>query len=455
MLIGVETNTRMTSFSAVATGTQELSTLLRHLWGLPQSHVTVLDSRASAEDVLGAVRDAAQAARDTLLVYFAGHGIRDFAGEKFYLCLAAADPDCPQIGTVAYRDLRDVVRRAGVTARYRLTVLDCCFSGMAGTMGPPGVATRIQLAKALDEVPSPTSEPVEDYGDVVFTSAPHDRESFVLPGAVYPETTGELLGILAHGVPGLGAELSVHELWQRVRKQLVSRGSPEPQLFAQNTAAHHLGFPNRAAGATVADLPHTVIPGTSVPGAGGTRGDTGSDLVRAGTGQARNGTESMSSARPAPADAHDWQPAPVGRWRPEDQPPYPQEGSDDLFHQQRERRELMKRASADLKRKFRMVRRRLYVPPHVRSPTSVATWLHRSTGDPRWTVIADSVKALSLNLQPYSPGGSVDPYAATAGISSRPTYVLTMATVDAYRARVEQLRADIDKLTGLHSEPPE
>lgn len=87
-------------------------------------------------------------------------------------------------------------------------------------------------------------------------------------------------------------------------------------------------------------------------------------------------------------------------------------------------------------------------------------WLHESTGDRRWTVIAESVEFLQDRRDGYVRRGVSDPYAAQVahqvpGGISRPDYELTIETVNAYRERVDQLRADIRRLTALHADPRE
>lgn len=436
VLVGMDAYTGMTPLPSTAVGTQRLSRLLRDLWGLPDSHVTVLGAEASGQEVLSAVRDAAKATSDTLVVYFAGHGLRDLEGEDLYLCLAGADPAYPQVGTVMYRDLRRVIRIAGAAARYRLTVLDCCYSGLAGAMSAHGPATRTELALALDEDPTQESDPTEDHGDVVLTSAPHDRQSYAPPGATYPEATGELIKILERGIPGIGPELSVTLAWQRVRRRLLARRSPEPQQFAQNKVADSLCFPNRAA---TAAMPAEVSEQAKRYSAELPESSTETD-------QKQKNSEGVPPVDPAGAPGPDWQPAPVGRWRPESELPYP---GDAYFKQQRTHRYLLDEAWADLRKEFKTVRRRLQVPFHVRSPLNIAAWLHRSTGDPRWEVIAESIKALQNRKEGYDPPSVPDPYAAH--VPRSPHYQLTREIVNAYRERADQLRADINKLTDLHA----
>ncbi|MFC9706042.1 PQQ-binding-like beta-propeller repeat protein [Streptomyces sp. NPDC056943] len=246
--IGAYTHPDLASLPAADAAARKLAALFLDagIWGLPAEHITVLSADVSSSAVLAAVRDAAKNVTDTLVVYFSGHGLRD-RSEHLYLALRDADADHPQIGTLPYRALRDVVRQAGYRARYRLTLLDCCYSGLAGSMAGADAPTRADLAQALDEPRTTENDEAEDYGDVVLTSAPPTRRSFVLPGAAYPEFTGELIDVLNHGIPGAGPSISVESAWRKVRTRLRERGSPEPQQFAQNSVAQRLRLHNRAA----------------------------------------------------------------------------------------------------------------------------------------------------------------------------------------------------------------
>lgn len=249
VLIGIDTYTHpdVTPLPEAAAGARRLAELLHDtsVWGLPAGHVTVLGAKASSEQILSVVRDQAQRATDTLLVYFAGHGLRD-RNDLLYLALAGADPDHPQIGTLLYRPLRDVLRQAGHQARYRLTVLDCCFSGLAGAQSATTVPTRDDLARTLEEPTDGQADGVDDHGDCLLTSAPPTARSYVLPGALFPEFTGELISILEHGIADAGPTLSVDDAWQRIRRHMHGRNSPEPQQFAQNDVARQVHFHNRA-----------------------------------------------------------------------------------------------------------------------------------------------------------------------------------------------------------------
>ncbi|MGW2787702.1 caspase, EACC1-associated type [Streptomyces populi] len=251
VLIGVGdyTHSTLPSLPTAEEGARVLADLLRNplIWGLPPQHVTLLGSTATKEEILTAVRDAARQATDTVLVYFAGHGLRNRLRDQLYLALATTDQNHPQIGTLPYLELREVLRQAGYRARFRITIFDCCYSGLAGTMSPATPSSRSELAHMLHEPAEPATESPDGHGDCVLTSAPSTHASFAPAAARFPEFTGELIDILDHGITGAGQTLTLEEIWRAVHQRLLARGSPEPQQFAQNNAARRAQFLNRAA----------------------------------------------------------------------------------------------------------------------------------------------------------------------------------------------------------------
>ncbi|QHV83431.1 hypothetical protein C3K23_00005 (plasmid) [Streptomyces sp. 604F] len=111
--IGDYRHDSLASMPAAATGANCLARLLRDqsVWDSPLS----TSPTPQRLGILTAVRDAAVATEDTLLVYFAGHGLRDLGGH-LYLALTDADPDYPQLGTLPYLQLRDLIRQSGYRA---------------------------------------------------------------------------------------------------------------------------------------------------------------------------------------------------------------------------------------------------------------------------------------------------------------------------------------------------
>ncbi|CUW28375.1 caspase family protein [Streptomyces reticuli] len=268
VLLGVPDYRRLAPLPGVAAGVARLGDLLCDptVWGLPRRHVTVLDGRASADDVLAAVRDAGEATDDTLLVYFAGHGLREPGGDQLYLALADADDDHLAIGTLPYPEVLRVARRAAGRARWRITFLDCCYSGLAIPMGGSGaVMGRAELARLV-------SEPGDGHGrsgSWLMTSASRTQRSFTPPHG-YPYFTGALIDVLESGVPGAGPELGVRDFVRRVEERFQERirgripdpDRPEPQYVGHNVDPDEPWVRNRAH-----VTPHVVPPRSTLPAA--------------------------------------------------------------------------------------------------------------------------------------------------------------------------------------------
>ncbi|WP_406263007.1 hypothetical protein OHT93_00220 [Streptomyces sp. NBC_00191] len=156
-------------------------------------------------------------------------------------------------------------------------------------------------------------------------------------------------------------------------------------------------------------------------------------------------------AVPASVPMPDWQPAPVRRWRPETELPYPGPWNhvDPHLATQRDRLALLRTAWGEFKKDLKPIRRRLRVPFHVRAAHRTVDWLHRSTGDSRWLRIGESIEALQHYENEYAPHGLAD---AHTYFAYPPAYELTMDTVIAYRRSVAQLRIHLNKLADLHAE---
>ncbi|WP_055591441.1 caspase family protein [Streptacidiphilus griseoplanus] len=137
---------------------------------------------------------------DLLLFYFAGHGV---LAEDDRLCLALPGT-VDEPGRTARTSLPvDAVLEAmrGVRARYKVAVLDCCFSGRA--MEAPAAAS-IHLLTAT----GPTRK--ARYGD----------------GSRFTGFTGALLELLSQGVPEGGEYLDLSTVHRRLAVSLPA--APEP-----------------------------------------------------------------------------------------------------------------------------------------------------------------------------------------------------------------------------------
>ncbi|NED81687.1 caspase family protein, partial [Streptomyces sp. SID11233] len=163
---------------------------------------------------------AAERAEDTLLVYYAGHGLYDRHERQLHLTLPGSEEDRPET-CVRSADLRRAIRDQGA-ARRRMLLLDCCYSGHVITEMAPGDAGRQGGAAAVR-----TLRDVE--GSYVMASTPRDRPSHA-PVPEHPTVfTGALLDVLREGVPEGPELLSPHEVFLAVRDRIATLRPEIPQ----------------------------------------------------------------------------------------------------------------------------------------------------------------------------------------------------------------------------------
>ncbi|WP_019631653.1 caspase, EACC1-associated type [Actinomadura atramentaria] len=201
------------------------------VWGLPDGNVEVLHQPADEDTVLVALRRAAEAATDTLVVYYAGHGLVDpVAGSELGLAL----PDAYEPGGAHMSVGYDRVRRELlVTARHvprKVVVVDCCWSGRAvrgafGESGLPGTAIE---------------------GTAVLAASAATRQALAPPGARHTAFTGALLDVLTGGVPGGPPLLDVGAVYAAVKARIGER-SPVPQFGGAGEGARIVLARNNAA----------------------------------------------------------------------------------------------------------------------------------------------------------------------------------------------------------------
>jgi hypothetical protein len=219
VLVGVSQYTTLEPLPGVANNLPALAAALTGAgsWGLPEEHCTVIAEPAHARDMLGPVWEAAEAVRDTLLVYFAGHGLTDSRGELFF-GLPDSAPGLSHTG-VLYQSLRDIIAQ-GRAQRY-VVMLDCCFSGRAlGLMNGPG--TLVDQAE-ID-------------GSYLLAAAPENGSALAPPGETFTAFTGELLHVLTRGIDGGPPELDLETVYAHLRSVLRAKGRPLPQKRDRNTA---------------------------------------------------------------------------------------------------------------------------------------------------------------------------------------------------------------------------
>ncbi|MFI8100839.1 caspase family protein [Streptomyces sp. NPDC086023] len=233
VLIGVSEYDHLEALPGVKANVQDLAAELRDpaVWGLAAEHCTVTCDPATSTQALVPLRAAVREARDTLLVYYSGHGLID--PDRGGLWLGLPGSRTGEDDTVL---LYDSVRRALLRSRAERTivVLDCCYGGRA-----LGMMSAAESTTAL-------ADSAEIKGTYLIAAAGESVRALAPPGERNTAFTGELLTLLRGGVPDGPTVIRLDELTDLLTTALRSRSRPEPQTRDRNGVGKLRMFRNRA-----------------------------------------------------------------------------------------------------------------------------------------------------------------------------------------------------------------
>ncbi|WP_225822051.1 caspase, EACC1-associated type [Streptomyces naphthomycinicus] len=208
LLVGTSRFAKLTDLPAVENNLEALREVLTHSsWGLPEENCVTLLNEPDKATVIGALKRAADA-RDTVIFYYAGHGLVDAKyTDQLLLALPESSADDWE-HCLRY----DEVARAltFVRARRKVVILDCCFAGRAKALGDSGKAS--------------------DAGYVLCAAGP-TKEARSPEGTRYTGFTAALLEILYNGIPGKGPFLDMYTIYNRLAEQLRDGPLPKPTQF--------------------------------------------------------------------------------------------------------------------------------------------------------------------------------------------------------------------------------
>ncbi|MFJ6427006.1 caspase family protein [Streptomyces hydrogenans] len=232
VLIGTSRFDYLEQLPAVSNNLTALAELLTSPISLrmPALNVTLVENPLNPAAVLDPLRQAAAEATDTLIVYYAGHGLID---PHDALALALPHSQLGRVETsLTYDWLRQILLDS--PAQRHIVLLDCCYSGRAlGRMSAsPGLADQAAVE-----------------GTFLLAASAETQTALAPVGDTHTAFTGALLETLRHGIPGGPPLLDLETIYRHLRLTLESRSQPVPQARNRNTGARV------ALGRNHADLP--------------------------------------------------------------------------------------------------------------------------------------------------------------------------------------------------------
>ncbi|MFM9499033.1 caspase, EACC1-associated type [Streptomyces galilaeus] len=254
ILLGTYSYASLEDLPTVRNNVERLGELLADdkVWGLPPQHCTRILQWDSAAKVVETVKRIASAATDTLIVYYAGHGLT--VSRSMDLCLTLPDSRVNEIHTtLPYDWLRQAVLSS--QALRKVVILDCCYSGRA----IPGMSARTEIA-----------QDAEIEGTYLLAAAAETKKALAPPGESYTAFTSELIQVMENGIPDAGDLLEMDAVYRHVHAALAGKSRPLPQQRNRNTAAR------------ITFIRNQMIPGHSDAAPGSTTSAEGRALAASG-----------------------------------------------------------------------------------------------------------------------------------------------------------------------------
>ncbi|MET7426446.1 DNA translocase FtsK [Dactylosporangium sp. NPDC005555] len=191
----------------------------------------IIDQPANPMTIPKALSELARDADDTLIVYYAGHGILGRSTGELFLALPDSDPEYPAFSALRYDDLRNLMVADGdVHARNRVVILDCCYSGRAiASMSDTQVGGLVDIE-----------------GTYVLTATARTRQALAPAGARYTAFSGALIELLRDGIADGPELLSLTTIYQQLSTVQRRRSLPAPEQSNFRTVAQLALARNRA-----------------------------------------------------------------------------------------------------------------------------------------------------------------------------------------------------------------
>jgi hypothetical protein len=201
---------------SVRNNIEDFSRLLKDptIIGVPEKNILVIQDQPNASGVATKIALKAKEATDTLIFYYAGHGVIGRDTTELHLAVRDTTDVAVDYNAIPISQIKKAIYNS--PAKRKIMILDCCYSG-----------------RALDIMSSEESlvrETIDLKGTYAIASAPADRPASAPKNEKHTVFTGELLRLIEQGVENGKDGITLNEIYENVRLELKRRPNiPAPQ----------------------------------------------------------------------------------------------------------------------------------------------------------------------------------------------------------------------------------
>ncbi len=188
--------------------------------GVPQRNIVTILNEPIPNNVEAKLAQVAKKAKDTLIVYYAGHGfIGSQGGWQGKLLLAVkntimAEAISTAISTIHFDTIRHIVLSS--PAKKKILIVDCCFSGR--------ILSQTYQAGTVENI---FQGQIDIVGSYAIASAP--TTAIAPKGKQYTAFSAELINTLQQGIDNQKSGINLEELYTNIRSELKKKSMPEAQ----------------------------------------------------------------------------------------------------------------------------------------------------------------------------------------------------------------------------------
>lgn len=232
ILIGAsqfEEDEKLLPLPAVENNICELRRLITDpkVMGIPDGNVISILNPSSSHEILSQLRFIIPKAIDTLIFYYAGHGVDCPSTKLFYLATKTTDRSDPDgSDALSFDRIGKMIIKKAISSTKIIFILDCCYSGLA-----------------IDEFNTKGNRQV-----FIITATSFNETAKAPLGAIHTAFTGEFLHLLKKGRKKGKSTFTLREIQEYLEKQLSDKNFPKPKYVNYLGAdklkiAYNLAYP--------------------------------------------------------------------------------------------------------------------------------------------------------------------------------------------------------------------